>query len=95
MKIDSNIVKAFKSLPEDKQQEITKKYLVTLGYCGEHVHLEYVKRNGNYIQYIKNPSEKVQLAAIREVRHAIRFIKNPTKLVKQLHDKLEAIWGNR
>ena len=35
-----------------------------------------------YIKYIENPSEEVQLAAVKEDPYVIRFIKNPTENVK-------------
>jgi hypothetical protein len=34
-----------------------------------------VRENGLAIQYIKNPSEKVQLALVRQVRDAIEYLK--------------------
>jgi hypothetical protein len=49
--------------------------------------LNAVKQNGYNIRYIKNPSEEVQLEAVKD--HAIYFIKNPSEEVQ-----LEAIKEN-
>ena len=45
-----------------------------------------VKENPDFIQYIDNPSEKIQMLAVRIDGLAIQFIKNPTT-----ETKLEAI----
>jgi alpha-L-arabinofuranosidase len=47
----------------------------------ENFNLYQVGKDGNYIQFIKNPSEDVQIAAVTQNRNAIRFIENPTDLV--------------
>ena len=39
---------------------------------------------GDLIQFIDNPSEEVQLAAVEKDPRVIRFIENPTEKVKQL-----------
>ena len=36
------------------------------------------------IQYIKNPSERVQLEAVKRDFHLIRYIKNPSDLIKKM-----------
>lgn len=41
-----------------------------------------VKKNGMYIQYIKNPSKLVQFKAVKQDGDAIKFIKNPSKLIQ-------------
>ena len=41
------------------------------------------------IKYIENPTEEMQLLAVKEEPYAIQFIKNPTKKVKALARKLE------
>jgi len=43
-----------------------------------------------HIQNIKNPTEKVQLAAVRRDMRAFDLIKNPTDKVKALVAKLKA-----
>ena len=42
---------------------------------------EKVYRNPLYIQFINNPSEKIQLTAVRENNWAINYIKNPSMSV--------------
>jgi hypothetical protein len=37
---------------------------------------------GKLIQFINNPTEKVQLAAVRKNTYSIRHIKNPTEKVQ-------------
>jgi len=44
--------------------------------------------NGYAIRFIKNPSEEVQLAAVKESCWSIEYIKNPTEKVKALHTTL-------
>ena len=39
---------------------------------------------GNLIQFIDNPSETVQLAAVEQDPYSIYYIKNPTQRVIQL-----------
>lgn len=43
--------------------------------------LEQVTKNGFYIRNIENPSEEVQLAAVKHNPMAIKFIKSPTEKV--------------
>jgi hypothetical protein len=40
-----------------------------------------VSNNRYAIEYISNPSEKIQLAAVARGKEAIEFIKNPTEKV--------------
>ena len=51
--------------------------------------LKIVEHNGCDIQFIRNPSEQVQLAAVRQWGYAIEFIKNPT-----INIQLEAVKEN-
>ena len=39
---------------------------------------------GDLIQFIDNPSEKVQLAAVKEYPYSIKYIQNPTEEVQLL-----------
>ena len=39
---------------------------------------------GDLIKFIDNPSEELQLAAVRSKSYSIQFIQNPTEAVKQL-----------
>ena len=49
---------------------------------GEQLQLMAVRRDGDTIKYIDNPSLKVQLEAVRQCGYAIEFIKNPSKEVQ-------------
>jgi len=44
--------------------------------------LKMVKCNGFKLEYILNPSETIQLYAVRERGHALRYIKNPSEAVQ-------------
>jgi len=44
--------------------------------------LNAVKQNGHAIQFIKNPSEEVQLVAVNQNGNAIQYIKDPSKEVQ-------------
>ena len=47
----------------------------------------YDQEYGKAIRYIKNPSEEVQLTAVKQDGYAIRFIKNPyPSVLKYLGD---------
>ena len=46
--------------------------------------LEKVTEDGFAIQFIKNPSEEVQIAAVTKYGYAIEYIKNPTLIVRQI-----------
>ena len=54
----------------------------------EEKQLGVVKKDGNAIEYIKNPSEAVQLGAMQQDGDAIKYIKNPTPSVLALHKQL-------
>jgi DNA-dependent RNA polymerase auxiliary subunit epsilon len=41
-----------------------------------------VYNNGELIQFIENPSEEVQLAAVKENGYSIQFIENPSEKVQ-------------
>ena len=43
---------------------------------------------GSAIEFISNPSEQVQLAAVSKTKFAIGYIDNPSEEVKALHQKL-------
>jgi hypothetical protein len=43
-----------------------------------------VKQYGNYIKYLADPSEAVQLAAVRNHGECIRYIENPSEAVQLL-----------
>lgn len=45
----------------------------------EEDHIRYIKQNPSYFTSIKDPSERVKLAALKEDGDLIRHIKNPTK----------------
>lgn len=45
--------------------------------------IQIVEYDPSYIQFIKNPSEKVQLAAVNKNGSSIYFIKHPTEKVIQ------------
>jgi hypothetical protein len=47
-----------------------------------------VNKSGTSIQYIKEPSEKVQLAAIKETLYAYQHIKNPSEKVMETYHKM-------
>ena len=47
------------------------------------------KYAGRAIKYTKNPSEKAQLAAVKENGNAIRYIKNPSEKVKLMAEQKE------
>jgi len=51
--------------------------------------IQKVKESAIYIQYIKNPSEAVQSAAVNTYGCSIIFIKNPSEKIK-----LEAVNNN-
>jgi hypothetical protein len=40
-----------------------------------------VQKNGSLICYIQNPSEEVQLAAVKQEKEAIKYIKRPFREV--------------
>jgi len=42
-------------------------------------HLTSSENAADDIQYIKNPSERIKLAAVRQNGRAIRYIKNPSE----------------
>jgi hypothetical protein len=50
-----------------------------------------VKRNGNTIEFIKDPSEEMKLEAVRQDGCSIRFIKNPSEKVQleAVRDKMD------
>ena len=58
-------------------------------FNNEELQLKVVKKDGDAIQFIKNPSEKVQLEAVKQRGWAIQFIKNPSEKVQ-----LEAVKQN-
>jgi hypothetical protein len=41
-----------------------------------------VQQYGYSIKYMKNPSERVQLAAVKQNAYAIEYIKNPSERVQ-------------
>jgi hypothetical protein len=56
-----------------------EKYFQSLS---EDEQIKYVSSWGEYIIYIKNPSEKVQLYAVKYGMARIEFIQNPTEKVQ-------------
>jgi hypothetical protein len=52
------------------------------GSCklSENFNLYKVGKNGEYIQFIKDPSEDVQIAAVTQNRNAIQYINDPSHL---------------
>lgn len=45
--------------------------------------IDLVSRAGYHIEHIENPSEAVQLAAVRQNPFVVRYIKNPTEAVQK------------
>jgi hypothetical protein len=68
-----------------------KNILIKIGETNPKYDLEkQVYKNGKLIQFIENPSEEVQLAAVKENGYSIQFIENPSErvqlaAVKKLH----------
>ena len=63
--------------------EITGIEVVTQEIIGDEADkLAAVKRDGDAIRYIANPSEAVQLAAVARDGYAIRYIANPSEAVQ-------------
>ena len=58
------------------------KYNVYLTHMTEKEQLDAVRRYGNAIRHIKNPSEAVQLTAVNENGYAIIPIENPIEAVQ-------------
>ena len=44
--------------------------------------IQIVEYDPSYIQFIKNPSEKVQLTAVKQNGYSIRYINNPSEKVQ-------------
>ena len=45
----------------------------------KHLYEDMVIISPNYIKYIENPSEQVQLVAVQEDGHSIQYIQNPSE----------------
>ena len=61
-----------------------KSILTKIGEVNPEYTLEkQVYNNGDLIQFIDNPSEEVQLAAVNTFSSLIQYIQNPTQRVKQ------------
>ena len=60
-----------------------KNILIKIGETNPKYTLEkQVYDNGELIQFIDNPSEEVQLAAVKKFGNSIRYIKNPSQTVQ-------------
>jgi hypothetical protein len=66
------------NLSEKEQIEFVKRH------CWNVQYLEAIKEWIYSIQFIKNPTEQVQFAAIQQDKDAYQYIKNPTERVKRL-----------
>ena len=53
--------------------------------------LAVVNQDGREIKNIKNPSERVQLAAVKQNKRAIEFIEKPTKAVIQYMENIDKL----
>jgi hypothetical protein len=53
-----------------------------LNYLPEEDQINVIKNRGRHIQYIRNPSEEVLLAAVKQDGEAIKFIDNPSEEVQ-------------
>jgi hypothetical protein len=68
-----------------------KNILIKIGETNPKYTLEkQVYNNGKLIEFIDKPSEKIQLAAVKEKPSTIRFIENPSERVQLAAVKL---WG--
>ena len=57
-----------------------KNILIKIGETNLEYSLEkHVYKNGKLIKFIDNPSEEVQLAAVKKNPYSIQFIKNPSE----------------
>lgn len=79
----------FNKLSIDSQvQFIKQKHKDALQYLqsvSDKIKIKLIEANDNIFQYIKNPSEAVQLAAAGEAHSsALRYIKNPSEAVQRL-----------
>jgi DNA-dependent RNA polymerase auxiliary subunit epsilon len=60
-----------------------KNILIKIGEVNPKYNLgKQVYNNGELIQFIDNPSEEVQLAAVKENGYSIKFIDNPSEEVQ-------------
>ena len=62
------------------------------GFKNDKERIDAVSKEGADIVYVQDPSEEVQLAAIKNSSAAINFIKNPTKKADALDEKIHH-WG--
>jgi hypothetical protein len=62
-----------------------KNILTKIGETNPKYDLEkHVYKNGKLIKFIDNPSEEVQLAAVKKLGSSIQYIQNPSEKVIQL-----------
>ena len=73
-------------LPKFNNVSVKAKLMFNEESMSEEEKLEVVKKEGFNIQYIKNPSEKIQLEAVRQfgdnIQYNIQYIENPTEKVQ-------------